>query len=368
MNRRIWNRILSLTAAATLAILLGAGIARADVDDAWLTSKVKLALLTSQDVHGTHIDVDVDHGIVTLSGRVRSDGERDRAESIARRMSGVRSVRNDLQVAADDNWRVAEVSDQRLKARVRDALHHAGLRDQHDTRVEVKSVHHGVVRLAGRTGSLDEQVRAIQVASSVAGVRGVVNDIHAPDRVAGWETGYHRSPYRHSDADRDVRYDARTGGTSDDAWITGQIRSRYMSNSSFPSGAIEVESRGGEVVLYGTVSDQDAADEAVRIARSVSGVRSVRNQLTISNRYNNSPNNNGQDNDRLSDGELEQAIRGRIERAELDADIRIQVRDGVAILSGYYDRAEDRYEAVRIARGMSGIVRVQDDLKPAPHD
>jgi len=363
MNRTTWNRILAVPAAAMLAILLGSGIARADVDDAWLTSKVKLALLTSQDVHGSHIDVDVDHGIVTLSGRVRSDGERDRAEAIVSRQGGVRSVRNDLSVMPDENWRVAEVSDQRLKSRVRDALHHARLRDQHDTRVEVKSVHHGVVRLGGRTGSLDDQVRAVEVASSVPGVRGVINDIHAPDRVAGWETGYHRAPYRSHDEDRsDTRYDARTGATSDDAWIMGQIRSRYMANSSFPSGSITVDSNDGEVVLSGTVADQDAADEAVRIARSVSGVRSVRSQLTISNRY------GGNDSDRLSDGELEQAIRSRIERAELDADIRVDVHNGVARLSGYYDRAEDRYEAVRIARGMAGIVRVQDDLKPAPRD
>jgi len=145
--------------------------------------------------------------------------------------------------------------------------------------------------------------------------------------------------------------------------ITSQIRSRYMANSSFPSGAIDVDTRDGVVVLSGTVSDQDAADEAVRIARSVSGVRSVRSELTISNGY-----NDNSDNRRMSDNELEQAIRTRLEQAELDADIQVDVRNGVAHLTGYYDRAEDRYEAVRIARGMAGVVRVQDDLKPAPRD
>jgi osmotically-inducible protein OsmY len=188
-----------------------------------------------------------------------------------------------------------------------------------------------------------------------------VNDIHAPDHMAGWDTSYHRAPYRsHDDVDR---YDARTGGSSNDAWIIGQVRSRYMANSSFPSGAIDVDCRDGVVILSGTVSDRDAADEAVRMARSVSGVRSVRDEMTIGG----STYNDGS-GDQPTDGELEQAIRSRIEQAELDADIRVQVRDGVAYLSGYYDRAEDRYEAVRIARGMSGVVRVQDDLKPVPRD
>jgi osmotically-inducible protein OsmY len=301
MNRRTWQLIASLPVAAMLAVVLTGGIARADVDDAWLTSKVKLSLLTAQDMRGTHIDVDVDHNIVTLSGRVRSDAERDRAEVIASRTGGVRSVRNNLQVADDDSWRMPNVSDERLKSHVRDALHHAHLRDQHDTRVEVKSVHHGVVHLGGRAGSIDDQLRAVQVASNVPGVRGVVNDIHAPDHMAGWDTGYHRAPYRHDDVDR---YDARTGATSGDAWITGQIRSRYMANSSFPSGAIDVDCRDGVVILSGTVSDRDAADEAVRIARSVSGVRSVRDQLTISG----STYNDGS-GDQPTDGELEQAIR-----------------------------------------------------------
>jgi len=361
MNRRTWKLIASLPVAAMLAVVLTGSVVRADVDDAWLTSKVKLSLLTAQDMRGTHIDVDVDNGMVTLSGRVRSDAERDRAEVIARRTGGVRSVRNDLQVASDDYaWRTPDVSDDRLKSRVRDALHHAHLRDQHDTRVEVKSVHHGVVRLGGRAGSLDDQLRAVQVAADVPGVRGIVNDIHAPDHMAGWDTSYHRAPYRHHDDDE--RYDARTGGTSSDAWITGQVRSRYMANSSFPSGSIDVDTRDGVVILSGSVSDRDAADEAVRIARSVSGVRSVRDQLTIGG------TSYGGENDRPTDNELEQAIRSRIEQAELDADIRVQVHDGVAHLTGYYDRAEDRYEAVRIARGMAGVVRVQDDLKPAPRD
>jgi hyperosmotically inducible protein len=359
MNRNTWKLIASLPVAAMLAVVLTGSIARADVDDAWLTSRVKLSMLTAQDMRGNHIDVDVDHGIVTLSGSVRSDAERDRAEVIASRTGGVRSVRNDLRVADDDAWRTPDVSDERLKSHVRDALHHAHLRDQHDTRIEVKSVHNGVVRLGGRAGSIDDQLRAVQVASNVSGVRGVVNDIHAPDHVAGWDTSYHRAPSRsHDDVDR---YDARTGGTSNDAWIMGQIRSRYMANSSFPSGAIDVDCRDGVVILSGTVSDRDAAEEAVRIARSVSGVRSVRDQLTISG-------TSYGGGDQPSDGELEQAIRSRIEQAELDADIRVQVRDGVAYLSGYYDRAEDRYEAVRIARGMSGVVRVQDDLKPVPRD
>src|SRR5512132_3756752 len=156
MNRTNWKRIAWVTHAVALAVLLGAGIARADVDDAWITSKVKLKLITSQDVHGTPIDVDVDHGVVTLSGRVRSESERSQAEMIARRTDGVRVVHNQLQVVPEYSWRSVQMSDQKLRNNVRKALHNADLRDQRDTRIEVKRVRGGVVTLGGRAGSMDD--------------------------------------------------------------------------------------------------------------------------------------------------------------------------------------------------------------------
>jgi hyperosmotically inducible protein len=68
------------------------------IDDATITTKVKTALLNDSDVGGLRIDVDTFKGVVTLSGRVKSQAEADKAIQIARRTDGVVDVKSTLQV------------------------------------------------------------------------------------------------------------------------------------------------------------------------------------------------------------------------------------------------------------------------------
>lgn len=68
------------------------------VDDSWIGSKVKAKLLSDPEVNGFNIDVDVEQGVVTLSGVVKSPGQRVEAEKLARNTKGVREVRNLIKV------------------------------------------------------------------------------------------------------------------------------------------------------------------------------------------------------------------------------------------------------------------------------
>ncbi len=67
--------------------------------DAFLTTKVHTALANDVGLRTMYsINVDSDKGVVTLKGRVDSDATRRRAEEVAKRVSGVTSVKNELQV------------------------------------------------------------------------------------------------------------------------------------------------------------------------------------------------------------------------------------------------------------------------------
>jgi osmotically-inducible protein OsmY len=68
-------------------------------DDAALSTRVKTALIQSPDVKARDVNVDVRNGVVQLKGVVDNESQMRAAESIARNMSGVRSVQNDLRVA-----------------------------------------------------------------------------------------------------------------------------------------------------------------------------------------------------------------------------------------------------------------------------
>ena len=68
------------------------------IDDANLTTAVNAQLVRDKASNFTRIDVDTNNGIVTLNGTVASAEQRDRALEVARGVSGVKGVINNLQV------------------------------------------------------------------------------------------------------------------------------------------------------------------------------------------------------------------------------------------------------------------------------
>jgi len=66
------------------------------VDDTAITTKVKARFAESPVVSAMAINVETFHGTVQLSGFAKSETERTTAESIARQVPNVKSVRNDI--------------------------------------------------------------------------------------------------------------------------------------------------------------------------------------------------------------------------------------------------------------------------------
>ena len=69
-----------------------------NIDDANLTTAVKTQLARDKVSTLTRIDVDTTRGVVSLNGVVESAEQKARAEQIARGVSGVKNVVNNLQV------------------------------------------------------------------------------------------------------------------------------------------------------------------------------------------------------------------------------------------------------------------------------
>src|SRR5437763_17184336 len=69
------------------------------VSDATLTTKVHTALANDVGLRTMYsINVNSDKGVVTLKGRVDSESTKQRAEEVAKRVSGVATVKNELRV------------------------------------------------------------------------------------------------------------------------------------------------------------------------------------------------------------------------------------------------------------------------------
>jgi hyperosmotically inducible periplasmic protein len=99
MRRRTYSTVMLalVLVSSLLATACGKSVGET-IDDATITTRVKTALLNDPDIGGLRIDVDTFKGVVTLSGRVKTKTEADKAITIARRTGGVSDVKSTLQI------------------------------------------------------------------------------------------------------------------------------------------------------------------------------------------------------------------------------------------------------------------------------
>ena len=72
-------------------------------NDMWLWVKTRAALAATSDLRDSTINVDVVNDVVTLKGTVATAAQKTKAEQVAKEIKDVKSVKNDLKVAAADS-------------------------------------------------------------------------------------------------------------------------------------------------------------------------------------------------------------------------------------------------------------------------
>jgi osmotically-inducible protein OsmY len=93
-------------------------------------------------------------------------------------IEGVKEVKNLLQVVPEERKDVVNATDDNIE----DAVERALESDKALENVKVASVNKGVVLLSGKAETLDAELKAIQRAAGVPGVRRVSSQIEAPER------------------------------------------------------------------------------------------------------------------------------------------------------------------------------------------
>ena len=71
------------------------------LEDGWIHLKVRAALAAVDDLRDSTINVDVDKNVVTLRGSVGNAASKKAAEDAAKKVEGVTSVTNKLELKAD---------------------------------------------------------------------------------------------------------------------------------------------------------------------------------------------------------------------------------------------------------------------------
>lgn len=100
----IKTTFVALASVAGLLVLPGCAVTRgqstvgAYVDDATITTQIKARMAENKQVDAIAIKVETLNGTVMLSGFAKNSTEKNTAESIARGVNGVKSVRNEIAV------------------------------------------------------------------------------------------------------------------------------------------------------------------------------------------------------------------------------------------------------------------------------
>ncbi len=313
--------------------------------DEWITTKVKTALLTTEGVRAARVNVDTVEGLVTLHGTVATAEERVTAENAARSVKGMREVRNLLQVVSASGEEAVAISDEALAQRVGAALRADPALS--DSRIGVASVNKGVVLLSGTASSLSNHLRALEVASRVPGASRVASEIESPDAFADAELWH--------DGTFDLDLSRRSAAS--DLWITTAVKVQLFETDHTPTYDINVDTYDGVVTLFGVVDSAEAKEAVTAEARSVPGVTKIRNELQVV-----SPGDEAAVAE--SDEVVHDAILKRLAaRRQLDdARIGVDVKSGVARLSGRVTSQSDRLTALTVTRTTRGVRRLVDEL------
>ncbi|MGN7614468.1 BON domain-containing protein [Magnetococcales bacterium HHB-1] len=171
--------------AATGALAVGAITERRTVKNLWqdnvIANKIRMAILSDQQVSAGNINVSVYEGKVLLTGAAASPQEIAKAVQIARTTPGVKEVASELKVQHETATELAfdALISNKIKFNMLADRYVSGL----DIHVETTKQ---VVFLTGIARTVGERDRAIEISSSVEGVREVVSyvEIRPPTPVA----------------------------------------------------------------------------------------------------------------------------------------------------------------------------------------
>jgi hyperosmotically inducible protein len=197
--------------------------------DAGITGKVKSKLAADDTVKAYQIDVDTKDKVVTLSGNVDSQAAKDQAVALARGTEGVADVVDNITLAGGS----------------------AAMPGEHPA---------GEMGGAGANPSAN----AADAAPASGGEHDAAMGGNAPN----------------PEPNRPV------GTVMDDAAITAAVKAKLLADPKVGGLKIDVDTRNGVVYLTGDhMKSQAEIDQAIKLAKETSGVKSVENKLVVGDKH-----------------------------------------------------------------------------------
>lgn len=154
-----------------------------EADDIRIHATLETKLAESDQLSALAINTDVQDGVVTLQGDVKTDAQRELATEMARSISGVREVDNRLNVTSVDPGIAERVASNATDAAITTSVKTRLLASDNTSglAIDVDTDDH-VVTLTGEVDSQTERELAGLIAANTSGVDQVINELEVQSR------------------------------------------------------------------------------------------------------------------------------------------------------------------------------------------
>ena len=146
--------------------------------------------------------------------------------------------------------------------------------------------------------------------------------------------------------------------TTKDAWLASKTKIALYADERVSGNAVNVDATNGIVTLRGKVGSPEEKKAAEEVARGTEGVTQVKNNLAIV------PYAEKQSVNRKDD-EIKKAVKQRLAKDPQlkGSDIEVRSDNGVVTLTGDAKNLDARARASQLARDVSGVKAVKNELK-----
>jgi hyperosmotically inducible periplasmic protein len=169
-------------------------------------------------------------------------------------------------------------------------------------------------------------------------------------------------------SDDEPHSDSMTAALSDSA-TTARVKARFASDARLKDASITVHTTNGVVTLSGSAPSSGAAEAAEELAQSVSGVKSVDNQIDAPSRLSEAAHGTKQ---KISDDWITTKVKSQLfsnRSIQGSSDISVRTHDGVVTLSGTATSRDALENAKTVARNVKGVKSVDaSNLRLASSD
>jgi hyperosmotically inducible periplasmic protein len=179
----------------------------------------------------------------------------------------------------------------------------------------------------------------------------------------------------------------KTGDTVTDAGITAAVKTKLLADTKVGGLKIDVDTNNGVVTLTGPVRTAAERTEALRLARTTTGVKNVVNKLVVETAATTGRDPSKADikeeakqkadragakaagaGEATTDAGITSAVKTKLLGDPKVGGLKIDVdtKNNVVTLTGEVRTAAEKNEALRLARTTKGVTRVVDKLTIVP--